>query len=103
VGNQLNSYITRTKNHIADYIDCYQKNYHQKKQLGLFDPKMPSEIEIDENTVDGLIVVGGYSQLAEKALQSLCQKIQENRWAIKVQQMRNEIKLDNSYCDETRE
>ena len=58
-----------------DYLDCYKKNYQQKKQLGFFDINLPSEIEIDENTVVGLIVVGGYSQLAEKALLSLCLKI----------------------------
>ncbi len=86
---------------MGDYVDCYKKNYQQKKQLGLFDTNLPSEIEIDENIVDGVIVVGGYSQLAEKALLSLCLKIRENRWNIKVQQIRNEIKLDNrSYCDE---
>jgi len=101
VGRQLSSYVDRIKKHMGDYVDCYKKNYQQKRQLGLFDTNLPSEIEIDENTVDGLIVVGGYSQLAEKALLSLCLKIKENRWNIKVQQIRNEIKLDNrSYCDE---
>lgn len=101
VGGQLSGYIDHIKKHIGDYVDCYKKNYQQKRQLGLFDNNLPSEIEIDENTVDGLIVVGGYSQLAEKALPSLCLKIKENRWNIKVQQIRNEIKLDKrSYCDE---
>jgi len=101
VGSQLNGYVDHIKKHMGDYIDCYKKNYQQKKQLGLFDTNLPPEIEIDENIVDGVIVVGGYSQLAEKALLSLCLKIRENRWNIKVQQIRNEIKLDNrSYCDE---
>ena len=101
VGIQLSGYVDHIKKHMSDYVDCYKKNYQQKKQLGLFDSNLPSEIEIDQDTVDGLIVVGGYSQLAEKALLSLCLKIKENRWNIKVQQIRNEIKLDNrSYCVE---
>ena len=77
VGNQLSGYVDHIKKHMSDYADCYKKNYQQKKQIGLFDHNLPSEIEIDENIVDGLIVVGGYSQIAEKALQSLYLKIRE--------------------------
>jgi len=105
VGEQLNGYVKHIKKHMKDYIACYKENYRQKKQLGLFDPFdrcLPDEIEIntDEKTVEGLIVVGGYSGLAKKALTNLCHNIKENRWDIKVQQMRNEIKTDNrSYCD----
>ena len=104
---QLNSFIDRVKKHVDAYADCYEKNYRQKKQLGLFDPfsdKLPDEIEIDrnENTVEGLIVVGGYSQFAEKVLrENLCPKIKKNRSHIKVQRIRNEIRLGNeSYCEE---
>jgi hypothetical protein len=104
---QLNSFIDRVKKYIGDYADCYEKNYRQKKQLGLFDPfddRLPGKIEIDrnENTVEGLIVVGGYSQLAEKVLrENLCPKIKRNWPHIKVQRMRNKIRLDNeSYCEE---
>ena len=106
VGEQLNGYVKHIKKHMKDYIACYKENYRQKKQLGLFDPFdhcLPDEIEIntDEKTVEGLIVVGGYSGLAKKALTNLCHNIKENRWDIKVQQMRNEIKIDKrSYCEE---
>jgi hypothetical protein len=106
VGSQLNGYVRHIRKYIKDYVDCYRENYRQKKELGLFDPfspNLPAEIEIDEseNSVEGLIVVGGYSQLAEKALGTLRRKIREKGWPIKVQQMRNEIRLDNrSDCQE---
>jgi len=107
VGEQLNCFINHVRKYIGDYADCYERNYQQKKELGLFDPfdtRLPDKIEIDrnENTVEGLIVVGGYSQRAEKVLrENLYPKIKKNWPNIKVQQMRNEIKLDNrSYCEE---
>lgn len=106
VGSQLNKYVKHIREYMKDYVDCYKENYRQKKELGLFDPFgscLPNEVEIDtdENTVEGLIVVGGYSGLADKALKNLCQKIREKRWDIKVQRMRNKIEIDNkSYCDE---
>jgi len=101
VGEQLNGYVKHIKKHMKDYIACYKENYRQKKRLGLFGFSPPNDIEIDENTVEGLIVVGGYSGLAKKALTNLCHNIKENRWDIKAQQMRNEIKIDNeAYCGE---
>jgi hypothetical protein len=103
VGEQLNKYIKhiKIKEHIKDYVACYKENYRQKKELGLFGSSLPNDIEIDKSTVEGLIVVGGYSGLADKALKNLCQKIREKRWDIKVQRMRNKIEIDNkSYCDE---
>jgi len=101
VGRQLNEYMDHIRKYIKDYVTCYKETYRQKKELGLFGSSLPNDIEIDEDTVEGLIVVGGYSGLAEQALRNLCQKIEEKRWDIKVQQMRNEIKTDNrSYCEE---
>lgn len=101
VGEQLNKYIKHVRKYIKDYVDCYKENYRQKKELGLFGSDLPNDIEIDKNTVEGLIIAGGYSGLADKALPDLCQKIREKRWDVKVQRMRNEIKIDNkSYCDE---
>ncbi|MFO7773359.1 MAG: hypothetical protein R6V59_05420 [Dehalococcoidia bacterium] len=106
VGRQLNAYVDHIGKYMKDYVDCYKENYRQKKDLGVFDPFgpcLPNEIDIDEDekTVEGLIVVGGYSGLAEQALQNLCQQIREKQWDVKVQRMRNEIKMDNkSYCEE---
>ena len=96
VAEQLNEYIDHLKTNVNDYINCYKENYRQKKQLGLFDPSLPLEIDIDNRNVSGLIVVGGYSQLAQKAFPSLNKMIKEKQWAIKVQQLRNEIKRDNT-------
>ena len=106
VGSQLNWYVDHIREYMKDDVDCYKENYRQKKELGLFDPFdtcLPNEIAIDKDkkTVEGLIVVGGYSGLADKALRNLCQEIREKRWDIKLQRMRNKIEIDNkSYCDE---
>jgi len=89
VGRQLNGYVDHIRKYMKDYVTCYKKNYRQKKELGLFDPGLPNEVEIDEDekTVEGLIVPCGYSQLAEQALGNLRQKIEQNQWDIRVKQM----------------
>lgn len=89
VGRQLNSYISHIKKHVKDYVDCYKKNYRQKWELGLLAPGLPDNIEIDENkeTVEGMVVVCGYSQLAKQSLEKLNERITQNQWHIKVQQM----------------
>jgi hypothetical protein len=108
VGKQLNGYVEHMRDRIEDYVACYQENYRQKKELGLLGPigiDLPNEIEIDLNseTVEGLLIVGGYSQLAKQALESICKKINEHQWHIKVQQMQNVINPDKkSYCNETK-
>lgn len=103
VGSQLNGYVQHIREYIKDYVTCYKENYRQKRQLGLFSSNLPDKIEIaeDKNTVEGLIVVGGYSQIGKQALQDFRQKIKQEKWDIKVQQMRREIRLDNrSDCQE---
>ena len=89
VGRQLNKYLDHIRKYMKDYVTCYKENYRQKKELGLFDPRLPNEVEIDEDekTVEGLVVACGYSQLAERALGCLRQKIEQNRWDIRVQKM----------------
>jgi hypothetical protein len=100
VGDQLSTYVKHLRGYIEDYVECYRKNYWQKKQLGLFDPGLPNHIEIEKDIVEGIIIVGGYSGLANKALANLCHSIRSNRWDIKVQQIRNEIETDDeSYCE----
>ena len=71
VGKQLSGYLGHIRSHIRDYIDCYKENYRQKKQLGLLCDRLPDEINIGEEPVEGLVVVGGYSQLAKESLKSL--------------------------------
>ena len=89
VGRQLNEYIDHVRRYIGDYAACYEINYRQKKELGLFEPNLPDQIEIerDAGTVEGLVVVCGYSRLGEKAIMNLRQKIEENGWNIGVHQV----------------
>ena len=89
VGGQLSGYVNHIRKHIKDYCDCYKENYRQKKELGLFDSSLPDTIDINarEETVNGMVVVCGYSQLADQAISNLRQKIAENKWDIKVEQM----------------
>jgi len=89
VGRQLSEYIDHIREHIEAYADCYEINYRQKKELGLFEPNLPDQIEIerDAGTVEGLVVVCGYSQLGGEAIMNLRQKIEENGWNIRVHQV----------------
>lgn len=95
VAGQLNKYVERIRENIRDYVTCYEINYKQKKQLGLFRPELPDEIKIsdDKNRVQGLIVVGGYSQLAKKPLLNLRQEIRQKWPYLNVQQKTNKIKF----------
>ena len=98
-GRQVSNYIKHIREHIDDYAFCYQKNYQQKKQLGLFDntdEPMPDSILIDcdENSVEGVVVAGGYSQLANENIKQLYSVIEKNGWNIKVKQMRRMLLID---------
>jgi hypothetical protein len=72
VGKQLAGYVQHVKKNIQDYVDNYEKNYRQKKILRLFGDDMPDEIRID-NRVEGMVVTGGYSHLAEESIKLLHQ------------------------------
>ena len=89
VGVQINQYISRIKEHIKDYSNCYRINYRQKYELGVFSQEMPSNIEIDENksSVEGLVAVAGYSQTGKTYIRRLEQEIKINNWKIKIHQM----------------
>ena len=92
-GRQVNQYVGHIREHIFDYAKCYEINYVQKKQLGLFDNShvpMPDSIEIDREpaSVEGLVVAGGYSHLANRNIEELRRAIRENGWDIRVKQMR---------------
>lgn len=88
-GRQLNEYVDHVRRYIGDYAACYEINYQQKKELGLFAPDFPDKIEVerDAGTVDGLVVVCGYSQLGKQATENLKQRIEENGWNIGVCQL----------------
>jgi len=85
VGRQLSDYVAHVQEHIKDYVDCYRENYRQKKLMKLFDETLPGEVEIEER-VEGVVVTGGYSQLAETAKEEL-----ESQFDIRVQVMKNLI------------
>jgi hypothetical protein len=98
-GKQVSNYVKHIREHIDDYAYCYEKNYVQKKQLGLFkntDNPMPDGILIDRepNSVEGIVVAGGYSQLAKKNTEQLYGAIQRNGWDIRVKQMRRMLLND---------
>ena len=58
------------KAHFLEYKDCYEKHYIQKKGLGLIKQPTYKEIEIVE-PVEGLIIVGGYSGMAQPRIKTL--------------------------------
>jgi hypothetical protein len=64
VASQLDGYIYHIKQHFTDYKNCYEKQYSQKKELGLFDKPTFVNIEIEE-PIEGIIIVGGYSGIAK--------------------------------------
>jgi hypothetical protein len=91
-GEQVSNYVRHIRKNMKDYIDCYELNYRQKKELGLFDeimPEMPDNITINKNIsgVEGIVIACGYSKLAEENIKRLSSAIERNRWNIKVRQM----------------
>ena len=91
-GIQVSTYISHIREHIRDYADCYEKNYEQKRQLGLFDTApiaMPDRIRIarEPDGVEGIVAAGGYSRLATTNIEKLRRAIQDNGWDIGVMQM----------------
>lgn len=70
VEHQLNYYVNHIKTYFKDYKQCYEKYYIQKKELELIELPKYSEIEILE-PVDGMIIVGGYSGMAQHPIERL--------------------------------
>jgi hypothetical protein len=89
VGGQLNSYVAHIKTYITDYADCYQENYRQKFKFGLLEADMPPTVKINKepDSVEGLVVVCGYSGIAKGNIAALNKAIVENNWDIKIHQM----------------
>ena len=86
VAHQLEGYLTHIKENIADYQRCYEIQYSQKKLIGIFDTSQFEKIEI-VNQVEGLVVVGGYSKLADQSIKELKQHSPN----IQVQKFQNRI------------
>lgn len=68
VNNQLAEYIKRIEDKFDDYKACYEKNLKQKERLGLL--TLPKEFKIVPGVL-GVVVVMGYSGMAEKKIQEL--------------------------------
>lgn len=73
VADQLNRYVEAIKLNIQDFKKCYELNYKQKKDLGLFPYNFPKTISISEE-VKGKIVVGFYSQIGCQQIKALRNK-----------------------------
>jgi len=88
VFQQLKGYVERITRNFPQYKKSYELNFIQKQGLGL----MPSglKIEIVEGVL-GIVVVGGYSGLAEKSIAELKAKHPD----IKVLHIKNEIRFNN--------
>jgi hypothetical protein len=88
-GKQVSDYVKHISEHMKDYVECYQKNYSQKKELGLFPEELPDRITINEDSasVEGIVVACGYSKLAEGNIKSLKNAKQKNGWNIEIRQM----------------
>lgn len=84
VAEQLYGYVQRIKDHFDDYKKSYEKNFEQKRALGLIEA--PLKIVIVPPVI-GLVVVGGYSGLARESIKALKAQHED----IKVLHLRNEI------------
>lgn len=86
---QIERYVVAIKENIGTFIKCYEKNYEQKKKLGLFPNEWDDNIEIEE-MVTGKIVVGSYARIGEEYIGKL--KKQHPNMPFSVQQFVNIIK-----------
>lgn len=94
-GEQVAGYVEHIKKHIVDYKTCYEKNYRQKKELGLFDGRYLPDcvaINIKPDSVKGIVISNGYSQIASESLKSLRNCIKLKGWPITAYKMQ-ELKL----------
>lgn len=89
VVEQLRTYVEKVENNFVHYKECYEKNFNQKKELGLmFTEKKEQSINIVPD-VSGVIVVGRYPGIAKKSIEELG----KNHPDIAVHQINYEIKL----------
>ncbi|HRZ14777.1 MAG TPA: hypothetical protein P5110_04625, partial [Candidatus Omnitrophota bacterium] len=88
VFQQLKGYGERITRNFPQYKKSYELNFAQKQGLGLLPGSL--KIEIVEG-VFGIVVVGGYSGLAEKSISELKAKHPD----IRVLHIKNEIRFDN--------
>lgn len=80
VADQLKRYIEHIedkenhKENAKQYADCYTINYRQKYALGLLGGSKlpaPDDFKIDRNVVEGVVIVGGYTNQAKAQIEQL--------------------------------
>jgi hypothetical protein len=73
VATQLKNYMDHIDDHFGDYKTCYEKQFEQKRKLGII--KVPDiDKLIIEKPVEGLIVVVGYSGIGKENITKLLNK-----------------------------
>ena len=87
--DQLKEYIQRIEQHFQAYKECYELNFKQKQELGLFDRDLHMSIMPG---VLGIIVILGYSGLAQKSIA----KLKEKDPSIKILHLKNIIDLSKA-------
>jgi hypothetical protein len=87
--NQLKGYIHRIEHNFEAYRKCYELNFRQKQELGLFDRDLNVSIIPG---VEGIIVILGYSGLAKKSIALL----KEKDPSIKILHLKNVIDLSKA-------
>jgi len=89
VSTQLKGYIERISNHFEDYKKCYEINIMQKQSFGLVNQSLNVNIVPG---VLGVVVVLGYSWIAQKSIKELKQKDPP----IKVLHLKNSIDISKA-------
>lgn len=90
VVDQIIAYMNSIRKNIKSFKKCYETNYAQKKEIGLFPDYFPDSITIDDK-VDGKIVVGLYSKIGEQYIKRLTKKYSEWKKGINIIQFKNEL------------
>jgi spore coat protein CotF len=70
VNRQLQDYINHIEKYFSAYQRCYEKQFEQKRKLGLINFPSFETIKI-ERPVKGIVVVGGYSKIAQNSIADL--------------------------------
>ncbi len=86
VASQLDYYVKHINDNFEDYKRCYEKQFEQKRELGLIKSPVFDKIIIIE-PAEGIILVGGYSGIAKKHIDELKTTFSH----LKVKQFTNEI------------
>ena len=86
VHEQLRGYKKRVTDNFDDYRECYEMNLRQKQELGLLSKDL--NVNIVPNVLV-LVIVGGYSGIAERSIAELKKK----HPSLKVLHLKNSIDL----------